>query len=102
MMKGQMMGGDLFRPLLFDQFLTDRSAGAINSTAAEPGGSDAPTRVVSDASSKATIANDVFATASGGTTNSPNLTYSKSYARAAGVIAAAKCYMGQAAAAGGQ
>lgn len=96
------MGGGLFSPLLFDQFLTDRSAGAINGTAAEPGGSDAPTRVVSDAGSKATIANDVFTTASGGSTNSPNLTYSASYARAAGVIAAAKCYIGQALAAGGQ
>ncbi len=95
-------GGAAFSPLLFDRFLTDRSAGAINGTAAEPGGSDAPTRVVSDAGSKATVANDVFVTASGGSTNSPNLTYSASYARAAGVIAAAKCYVGQATSAGGQ
>lgn len=91
-----------FRPLLFDRFLTDRSAGAINGTAAEPGGSDAPTRVVSDAGNKATISEDIFKAASGGSTNTPNLTYNKSYARTPGRVVAAKCYMGQAAAAGGQ
>lgn len=95
-------GGVAFNPLLFDRFLTDRSAGAINGTAAEPGGTDAPTRVVADAGNKATIANDIFATASGGSTNSPNLTYSSSYARAAGRVAAGKVYINKAATGGGQ
>ena len=95
-------GHAVFTPLLFDRFLTDRSAGAINGTAAEPGGSDAPNRVVSDTGNKATIADDVFRVASGGSTNTPNLTYNKSYARAAGVVVAAKCYVGQSTSLGGQ
>lgn len=95
-------GGTVFNPLLFDQFLTDRSAGAINGTAAEPGGSDALTRVVSDTGSKATIANDIFTVASGGSTDTPNLTYSSSYARVEGRVAAAKLYIHKAATGGAQ
>lgn len=82
-----------FNPLLFDRFLTDRSAGAINNTAAEPGGSGAYTRTVSDTGSKATIANDEFTVASGASANTPTLVYSPAIARVAGQVLAAKCHI---------
>lgn len=80
-----------FRPLLFDRFLTDRSAGAINGTAAEPGGSDAPTRVVSDTGGKATISGDEFKVASGASANTPTLVYGP-LARVTGQVLAAKVH----------
>ena len=95
-------GGVPFAPLLFDRFITARAAGAIHGTAAEPGGSDAPNRVVSDTGNRASISDGVLKTASGGSTNTPNLTYNKSYARLAGLVLAAKCYMAQSLVAGGQ
>lgn len=80
-----------FNPLLFDRFLTDRSAGAINGTAAEPGGTLGLTRAVSDAGSKATISGDEFKVASGAGANTPTLVYGP-LARVTGQVLAAKVH----------
>lgn len=85
-------GGSLFAPLLFDRFLTDRAAGAINSTASEPGGTLALTRAVSDTGSKATISADEFKVASGAGSNTPTLVYGP-IARVTGQVLAAKVHI---------
>lgn len=81
-----------FSPLLFDRFLTDRAAGAINGTAAEPGGTLGLTRAVSDAGSKATISADEFKVASGAGANTPTLVYGP-LARVTGQVLAAKVHV---------
>jgi hypothetical protein len=66
---------------LADEFTTNRAAGAVNGTAAEPTGGN---RTVTDTGSKLTIGSGT-ATSSGATgNNNPMLVYTSSYVRAAG------------------
>jgi len=66
---------------LNDQFTTDRAAGAVNGTSAEPTGG---TRTVVDTNSKLSISSSQLSFATGGTvSNDPRLTYS-SLSRTAG------------------
>lgn len=60
---GQSHGGDGVTYLLYDKFITDRAAGAVNGTPAEPTGQ---TRTVVDTNSKLSIAGGVASFATGG------------------------------------
>lgn len=75
--------GALISYLLRDEFITDRAAGAVNGTAAEPGGQ---TRTVTDGNSKLTIASGLLAFATGGVGGgNPGLWY-PSISRVAGTV----------------
>lgn len=70
--------------LLQDEFTTDRAAGAVNGTAAEPG--PGGNRTVTDANSKLTIASGLLSFATGGSgSGNPGLWYD-ALTRAAGLV----------------
>jgi hypothetical protein len=74
--------------LLRDDFVTDRAAGAVNSTAAEPGPG---TRAAVDANSKLTIASGLLTFATGGSAaGNPGLWYAQLSARTAGRFCVAR------------
>ena len=79
-------GGGM-RYLLRDEFTTDRAAGAVNGTAAEPGGG---TRVAVDTNSKLTIASGLLTFATGGAGASDPGYWLDSVARAAGRVLVAQ------------
>lgn len=77
-----MFGANGVAYLLRDEFTTDRAAGAVNGTAAEPGPG---TRVVSDSGSRYSITGGVGSVASGsGSYGNPAAYYDVAVARAAG------------------
>lgn len=92
---GLLMGGGLLPMfgasgvtyLLSDEFTTDRAAGAVNGTAAEPG--PGGNRAVSDSGNKLSISSGKLALASGGSNFNPYLIYD-SVVRAAGRLMIAK------------
>jgi hypothetical protein len=74
--------------LLRDDFVTDRAAGAVNSTVAEPGPG---TRAVVDANSKLTISSGLLSFATGGSAaGNPGLWYAQLSARTAGRFCVAR------------
>ena len=81
-------GGGL-RYLLRDEFTTDRAAGAVDGTAAEPGPG---TRTVVDTGSDVSIASDVLVIAGGaGAWSDPRITYTPTLAERSGYGLGAQC-----------
>lgn len=79
--------------LVNDRFITDRAAGAINGTQAEPGGTGTTaqkTRTVNDTGSVATIADGKLIYAGGSSEGNPGLWYG-AFTRAAGRMLVARC-----------
>lgn len=80
---------------IVDRFVTARAAGTLNNSPAEPGGSLRPLRVIADTNPGLSIAQrQALIGSSGGGANDPNITYSRSIIRQAGIVFAAKCNNG--------
>lgn len=80
-MRSRLLGGGRVKYLLRDEFTTDRAAGAVNGTAAEPGPG---TRSIVDGSNLVSVGLDELRIAIGGSSSNPFVAYGP-YTRTAGL-----------------